>query len=108
MLFSFCHVGLSVLLTFVDVVPCISCRRKWVPETILSTIEPSPALAIRGAGQLLEARVCRTRKGVEILPHTIPFHPIPLILICVRSLNTLSTHPSIQQRHNPAVLSYDL
>ena len=76
MLFAFCHVGLSVLLTFVDVVPCISCRRKWVPETILSTIEPSPALAIRGAGELLEARVCRTRKGVEILSHPISSHPI--------------------------------
>ena len=50
---------------FMRLVPCISCRRKWVPETILATIEPSPALATRGAGQLLESRVCRTRKAAN-------------------------------------------
>ena len=49
--------------SFMRLVPCIACRRKWVPETILATIEPSPALAIRGSGQFLEARVCRTRKA---------------------------------------------
>ena len=49
--------------SFLRLVPCISCRRKWVPETILATIEPSPSLVIRGNGQLLEARVCRTRKA---------------------------------------------
>ena len=49
--------------SFLRLVPCISCRRKWVPETILATIEPSPALVIRGSGHMLEARVCRTRKA---------------------------------------------
>ena len=49
--------------SFLRLVPCISCRRKWVPETILATIEPSPSLVTRGNGQLLEARVCRTRKA---------------------------------------------
>ena len=49
--------------SFMRLVPCIVCRRKWVPETVLATIEPSPALAVRGTGQLLEARVCRTRKA---------------------------------------------
>jgi hypothetical protein len=49
--------------SFMRIVPCIVCRRKWVPETILATIEPSPALAIRGTGQLLEAMVCRSRKA---------------------------------------------
>jgi hypothetical protein len=51
--------------SFMRLVPCIACRRKWVPETILATVEPSPALAIRGVGQLLEARVCRIRKAAS-------------------------------------------
>jgi hypothetical protein len=46
---------------FMRLVPCLSCRRKWVPETILASIDPPSALEFRGSGQLLEARVCRTR-----------------------------------------------
>lgn len=49
---------------FMRLVPCLCCRRKWVPENVLATIEPSPALATRGKGVLLEARVCRTRVSI--------------------------------------------
>jgi hypothetical protein len=37
------------------------CGKKWVPETILSTIEPPKRMTVRGAGVLIEARVCRAR-----------------------------------------------
>lgn len=46
---------------FMRLVRCQSCKRKWVPDTLLTTIEPAPGLEIRGKGQLLEARVCRMR-----------------------------------------------
>lgn len=49
--------------SFMRLVPCCSCGKAWVPETILSTTEPSHALAIRSHGQLMEARVCRTRQS---------------------------------------------
>ena len=48
--------------SFMRLVPCLGCKRKWVPENILATIEPSFALEIRGQGHLLEARICRTRR----------------------------------------------
>ena len=41
--------------------PCLLCGKKWVPEVILSTIEPPSRLPIRGSGVLIEARVCRVR-----------------------------------------------
>lgn len=47
---------------FMRLVPCFRCRKKWVPEIILSTIEPPNFLPIKGKGVLLEARTCRTRK----------------------------------------------
>jgi hypothetical protein len=50
---------------FMRLVPCMLCRRKWVPETLLSTIEPPHKASIRGRGQLLEARVCRTRRSAN-------------------------------------------
>ncbi len=49
--------------SFMRLVPCLTCRRKWVPETILSTIEPPTNILVKGKGQLLEARVCRQRKA---------------------------------------------
>ena len=49
--------------SFMRLVPCLTCRRKWVPETILSTIEPPTSILVKGKGQLLEARVCRQRKA---------------------------------------------
>jgi hypothetical protein len=48
---------------FMRLVPCMLCRRKWVPETLLATVEPPQKANIRGRGQLLEARVCRTRRS---------------------------------------------
>jgi hypothetical protein len=46
---------------FMRLAPCLQCQRKWVPETLLSTIEPPKGLEVRGKGVFLEARVCRSR-----------------------------------------------
>lgn len=43
-------------------VPCLCCKKKWVPEVILTTVEPSTTLTTRGKSRLLEARVCRLRR----------------------------------------------
>ncbi len=40
-------------------VPCGVCGRKWVPQTVLSTIEPPKGIATRGNGMFMEAKVCR-------------------------------------------------
>jgi hypothetical protein len=42
-------------------VPCGLCRVKWVPEVMLSTVEPPPLLPVTGSGTLIEARVCKSR-----------------------------------------------
>ena len=42
-------------------VPCLACGKKWVPEVMLSTVEPPPNLPIRGPGVFVQARVFRTR-----------------------------------------------
>lgn len=49
--------------SFMRLVPCASCRRKWVPETLLASTEPPASLQVKGCGQMLEARVCRSRRG---------------------------------------------
>ena len=49
--------------SFMRLVPCASCRRKWVPETLLASTDPPHALQVKGCGQMLEARVCRARKA---------------------------------------------
>jgi hypothetical protein len=48
---------------FMRLVPCASCKRKWVPETLLASVDPPASLQVRGCGQMLEARVCRIRKA---------------------------------------------
>lgn len=50
---------------FMRLVPCPVCRKKWVPEILLSTVEPSASLPIKGRGTLLETRACRTRKAAS-------------------------------------------
>jgi C2 domain len=42
-------------------VPCLICGKKWVPEVILATVEPSSNLPIRGSGVFIQAYVCRSR-----------------------------------------------
>ena len=49
--------------SFMRLVPCGCCKRKWVPEIMLSTIEPLSSLPTRGSGKLIQARVCRFRKS---------------------------------------------
>nr|KAJ3418010.1 hypothetical protein HK105_000483 [Polyrhizophydium stewartii] len=41
---------------------CAVCRKKYVPEVLLTTIEPPPELEIIGKGVLIEALVCRQKK----------------------------------------------
>ena len=40
-------------------VPCQSCKRKWVPEVMLATIEPPTTLPVCGRGTLVQARACK-------------------------------------------------
>jgi uncharacterized membrane protein YfbV (UPF0208 family) len=60
-------------------VKCNMCKRKYVPEILLTTIEPSPGMAISGKGVFLEARVCREKRKAQgeqnaaIVSELIPF-----------------------------------
>eukprot|EP01132_Coremiostelium_polycephalum_P003724 gene3724-4638_t len=63
----------------VQPVRCNMCKRNYVPEILLATIEPPPGLPITGVGSLIQARVCRLKKklqgesGATQLSDTIPF-----------------------------------
>jgi hypothetical protein len=48
--------------SFMRLVPCALCKRKWVPEIVMSTTQLPEGLPIRGVPRLLEARVCRQRR----------------------------------------------
>ena len=48
---------------FMRLVPCLRCRKSWVPEVLLTTVEPPSSLPYKGKGVLLEARTCRNRKA---------------------------------------------
>lgn len=50
---------------FMRLVPCLVCKRKWVPETILTTIELPSGISVKGRGRLLEAKVVRPRKAAN-------------------------------------------
>ena len=56
-----------------------SCGRKWVPEILLSTVEPSPGLPVVGHGTLIQSRVCRQIKSstgdanATIVSEALPF-----------------------------------
>jgi hypothetical protein len=50
---------------FMRLVPCLVCKRKWVPETILTTTELPTGLLTKGKGRLLEGKVCRPRKALQ-------------------------------------------
>lgn len=41
---------------------CACCTKKYVPEVLLTTIEPPPELATIGTHVLMEAHVCRQKK----------------------------------------------
>ena len=61
---SYCHVPYHHRLApynNMKLVPCLLCGRKWVPEVLLSTTEPPRRLPVRGPGELIQARVCRSR-----------------------------------------------
>jgi hypothetical protein len=62
-------------------VPCALCGRKWVPELLLATVEPPLHLPSRGAGVLVQARVCRPHawarrvgsRNAELVSEQLPF-----------------------------------
>ncbi|CAN0210681.1 unnamed protein product, partial [Phaeothamnion confervicola] len=62
---SYCHVPYhhaAAPFSNMRLVPCGICRRKWVAETVLATVEPPPGLKTRGGGVLVEARVVRVQR----------------------------------------------
>eukprot|EP01113_Clastostelium_recurvatum_P019072 TRINITY_DN2249_c0_g1_i2.p1 TRINITY_DN2249_c0_g1~~TRINITY_DN2249_c0_g1_i2.p1 ORF type:complete len:1532 (+),score=404.05 TRINITY_DN2249_c0_g1_i2:123-4718(+) len=46
-------------------VRCSVCHKRFVPEMVLSTIDPPPGTPITGRGVLVEARVARPKKKVQ-------------------------------------------
>ncbi|KAJ3090649.1 hypothetical protein HK102_003097 [Quaeritorhiza haematococci] len=60
-------------------VKCAGCSKKYVPEMLLTTVEPPPELQTIGKGILLEAHVCRQKKSrvgesnANIVSEAIPF-----------------------------------
>ncbi len=61
---SYCHVPYHHKFApfgNMKLVPCLLCKKKWVPEVILATVEPPARLPVRGSGAFIQARVCRTR-----------------------------------------------
>eukprot|EP01103_Thecamoeba_quadrilineata_P011181 TRINITY_DN2616_c0_g1_i3.p1 TRINITY_DN2616_c0_g1~~TRINITY_DN2616_c0_g1_i3.p1 ORF type:complete len:799 (-),score=194.87 TRINITY_DN2616_c0_g1_i3:125-2521(-) len=58
---------------------CHMCKQKFVPEIIMTTIEPLPGLGIVGRGSFIQARVCQHRKkqdgeqGALAVSQMIPF-----------------------------------
>ena len=66
--------------SFMRLVPCLMCRKHWVPEYILTSVEPPSSLPTRGKGRLLEVVVHRSRKkqpGAEMdavkMSEVLPF-----------------------------------
>ena len=62
-----------------NLVACEICKKRYVPEILLTTIEPPSNLPIAGIGKLVEARVCRTKKKIQgeqnaiLISEAIPF-----------------------------------
>ncbi|KAG0238402.1 hypothetical protein BGW42_005635 [Actinomortierella wolfii] len=60
-------------------VKCQQCKRKYVPEILLSTVEPPAELKVVGQSAFVEAHVCRTKKrkdgesNASIVSDAIPF-----------------------------------
>ncbi|KAJ3415693.1 hypothetical protein HDV05_004371 [Chytridiales sp. JEL 0842] len=50
-------------------VKCGMCRKKYVPEVILATIEPPMEVETIGKGMMIEAHVCRQKKNKVGEPH---------------------------------------
>ncbi|GAM29096.1 hypothetical protein SAMD00019534_122720, partial [Acytostelium subglobosum LB1] len=48
-----------------SVVACAVCKKKYVPEVLMATIEVPPGMPITGKGCLVQARVCRLKKKVQ-------------------------------------------
>ncbi|EFA77124.1 C2 calcium-dependent membrane targeting domain-containing protein [Heterostelium album PN500] len=60
-------------------VKCAVCKKKYVPEIILASIDLPPGIPITGKGVLVQARVCRLKKksqgdsNATILSENVPF-----------------------------------
>ncbi|KAF9970101.1 hypothetical protein BGZ73_007287 [Actinomortierella ambigua] len=62
-----------------SLVKCQHCKRRYVPEILLSTVEPPAELKVVGQSAFVEAHVCRTKKrkdgesNATIVSDAIPF-----------------------------------
>ncbi|KAI1310514.1 hypothetical protein EDD11_003719 [Mortierella claussenii] len=62
-----------------SLVKCQKCKRKYVPEILLSTVEPPVELGVVGQSAFVEAHVCRSKKrkdgesNATIVSDAIPF-----------------------------------
>ncbi|KAG0266778.1 hypothetical protein DFQ27_009447 [Actinomortierella ambigua] len=62
-----------------SLVKCQQCKRRYVPEILLSTVEPPAELKVVGQSAFVEAHVCRTKKrkdgesNATIVSDAIPF-----------------------------------
>ncbi|KAF9436766.1 hypothetical protein BGZ76_003039 [Entomortierella beljakovae] len=62
-----------------SLVKCQKCKKKYVPEILLSTVEPPAELGVVGQSAFVEAHVCRTKKrkdgesNASIVSDAIPF-----------------------------------
>ena len=73
---SFMHVPYrhkKVPFEHMKLVQCRVCRRKWVPETLLSGLEPPRNLPIQGPPVLIEARVCMRKDSCVAGVHGVQF-----------------------------------
>lgn len=63
---SFCHIPSHGSVPFkMKMTICLLCKKKSVPEILLTTLEPPADLPILGVGRLIEARVCKLKKSLE-------------------------------------------
>ncbi|KAF2071191.1 hypothetical protein CYY_007493 [Polysphondylium violaceum] len=60
---SLCHVPFTTQKSLLK--QCAMCKKKYVPEVLLATIEPPPGIPITGVGGLIQARVCRLKKKAQ-------------------------------------------
>ncbi|KAG0045955.1 hypothetical protein BGZ83_008829 [Gryganskiella cystojenkinii] len=62
-----------------SLVKCAKCKKKYVPEILLSTVEPPAELGVVGQSAFVEAHVCRAKKrkdgesNASIVSDAIPF-----------------------------------
>lgn len=79
---SACHIpyGRAAIPPDSQLVPCRECKRAYVGEIIMATIEPCGDASLTNVGSVIQARVCRKYKAAEVRIHLmdcIEDHGIP-------------------------------